>query len=61
MVEVMKIMAPPSTGPRHALLHSVTLTMQQATSNPRLSQRHLENKTKKGKNIGTHNHNGEFH
>ena len=58
MVEVMKIMAPLSTGPMHALLHSVTLTMQQATSNPRLSQRLLENKTKKGKNTGTHNNNG---
>ena len=58
MVEVMKIMAPPSTGPMHALLHSVILTMQQATSNPRLSQRLLENKTKKCKNTGTHNHNG---
>ena len=51
-------MAPPSTGPMHALLHSVTQTMQQATSNPRLSQRLLENKTKKCKNTGTHNHNG---
>jgi hypothetical protein len=58
MVEVMKIMAPPSTGPMHALLHLVTLTRQQATSNPLLSQRLLENKTKKGKNTGTHNHNG---
>ena len=58
MVEVMKIMAPPSTGPMHALLHSVTLAVQQATSNPCLSQRLLENKTKKGKNTGTHNHNG---
>ena len=51
-------MAPPSTGPMHALLHSVTLTMQLATSNPRLSQRLLENKTKKGKDTGIHNHNG---
>ena len=51
-------MAPPSTGPMHALLHSVILTVHQATSNPRLSQRLLENKTKKGKDIGTHNHNG---
>ena len=58
MVEVMKIMAPPSAGAMHALLHSVPLTLQQATTNPRLSQRLLENKTKKGKNTGTHNHNG---
>jgi len=58
MVEVMKIMAPPSTGPMHALLHSVPLTLQQATANPCLSQRLLENKTKKRKNTGTHNHNG---
>ena len=58
MVEVMKIMAPPSAGPIHALLHSVVLTVHQATSNPCLSQRLLENKTKKGKNTGTHNHNG---
>ena len=58
MVEVMKIMAPPSAGPMLALLHSVILTVHQATSNPRLSQRLLENKAKKGKNTGTHNHNG---
>ena len=45
MVEVMKIMALPLTGPMHALLHSVTLAMQQATSNPHFSQRLLENKT----------------
>ena len=32
MVEVMKIMAPPSTGPMHALLHSVPLALQQATT-----------------------------
>ena len=31
MVEV-KIMAPPSEGPVHALLHSVPLTLQQATA-----------------------------
>ena len=49
MVEVMKIRAPPSTGPMHALLHSVTLAVQQATSNPPLSQRLLDNKTKKSK------------
>jgi len=55
---MVEVMAPPSTGPMHALLHLVTLTRQQATSNPRLSQRLLENKTKKGKNTGTHNHNG---
>ena len=58
MVEVMKIMAPSSTGPIHALLHSVTLTVQQATSNARLSQRRLGKKTKNGKNTGTHSHNG---
>ena len=32
MVEVMKIMAPPSEGPVHALLHSVPPTLQQATA-----------------------------
>ena len=36
MVEVMKIMAPPSTGPMHALLQSVPLTLQHATIDPRL-------------------------
>ena len=42
MVEVMKIMAPPSTGPMHALLHSVPLTLQQATADPHLHQRLLD-------------------
>ena len=42
MVEVMKIMAPPSTGPMHALLHSVPLTLQQATADPHLCQRLLD-------------------
>ena len=42
MVEVMKIMAPPSTGPMHALLHSVPLTLQQATANPCLCRRLLD-------------------
>ena len=42
MVEVMKIMAPPSTGPMHALLHSVPLTLQQATADPQLHQRLLD-------------------
>ena len=42
MVEVMKIMAPPSEGPVHALLHSVPPTLQQATANPRLRQRLLD-------------------
>ena len=42
MVEVMKIMAPPSTGPMHALLHSVPLTLHQAIANPRLRQRPLD-------------------
>ena len=30
----MKIMAPPSTGPMHALLHSVSPTLQQANPDP---------------------------
>ena len=51
MVEVMKIMAPPSTGPMHALQHSVILTVHQATSNSRLSQRLLEIKLKKAHTI----------
>ena len=42
MVEVMKIMAPPSTGPMHALLHSVPLTLQQATPDPCLRWRLLD-------------------
>ena len=36
MVEVMKIMVTFSKGPMHALLHSVTQTLQQATANPGL-------------------------
>ena len=36
MVEVMKIMAHPSKRPTHALPHSVPLTLQQATADPRL-------------------------
>ena len=40
MVEVMKIMAPPSTGPMHALLHSVPSTLQQATADLYLHRRH---------------------
>ena len=35
-------MAPPSTGPMHALLHSVPLTLQQATADPHLCQRLLD-------------------
>ena len=42
MVEVMKIMAPPSTGPMHALLHSVPPTLQQATADPCLCRRLLD-------------------
>ena len=34
MVEVMKIMRPPSKGPMQAQLHSVPLTLQQTTANP---------------------------
>ena len=41
MMEVMKIMGPPSKDPVHALLHSVPLILQQATTNPRFSQRLL--------------------
>ena len=39
--EVMKIWQPPSKGPMHALLHSVPLTLQQATANPCLCWRLL--------------------
>ena len=39
MVEVMKIMGPPSKGPRHALPHSVPPTLHLATADPRLRQR----------------------
>ena len=42
MVEVMKIMATSSKGPTCALLHSVPLTLQQATSEPCLHQRFLD-------------------
>ena len=36
MVQIIKIMAPPSKGPMHVLLHSVPPTLQQATTDPRL-------------------------
>ena len=39
MVEVMKIMGPPSKGPMHTLLRSVTPTLQQATTDPHLCSR----------------------
>ena len=42
MVEVMKIMAHPSKCCMHALLHSVPLTLQQATTDPHLHQRLLD-------------------
>ena len=42
MVEVMKIMVTFSKGPMHALLHSVTQTLQQATADPRLCWRLLD-------------------
>ena len=42
MVELMKIMETPSKGPRHALLHSVPLPLQQATADPRLCRRLLD-------------------
>ena len=35
-MEVMKIMAPPSKGPMHALLRSTPPTLQQATADPPL-------------------------
>ena len=38
----MKIMAPPSKGPMHRLLHSVPPTLQQATADPRLLWRLLD-------------------
>ena len=41
MVEVMKIMGPPSKGPRHALPHSVPPAPQQATTDRCLHQRLL--------------------
>ena len=42
MVEVMKIMVTSLHGPMHALLHSVSPALQQATANPRLRQRLLD-------------------
>ena len=39
MVEVKKIMLTSSKGPMHALPHSVTQTLQQATADPHLHQR----------------------
>ena len=36
MVEVMKLMGPPSKCPMQALLHSVPPTLQQATTDPHL-------------------------
>ena len=42
MVVVMKIMATSFKSPLHTLLHSVALTLQQATANPHLCQRLLD-------------------
>ena len=42
MVEVMKIMVTSFKGPLHTLPHSVPLTLQQATTNPRLCWRLLD-------------------
>ena len=42
MVELMKIMVPPSKGPMYTLLHSVVRTLQQATSDPHLRWRLLD-------------------
>ena len=42
MVEVMKIMAPPSEGPIHSLLHSVPPILHQTTFNPCLHRRLLD-------------------
>ena len=42
MVEVMKIMGPPSKGPMQALLHSVPPTLQQATVEPCFCPRLLD-------------------
>ena len=42
MVEVMKIMATSCKSPMHALLHSVSPTMQQATADPCLCRRLLD-------------------
>ena len=41
-MEVMKIMAPPSKGPRRVLLHSEPPTLQQATASPCLHWRLLD-------------------
>ena len=42
MVEVIKIMGPPSKGPMQALLHSVPPTLHQAATEPCLCQRLLD-------------------
>ena len=42
MVEIMKIMVPSSKRSHDALLHSVPLTLQQATVDPRLHWRFLD-------------------
>ena len=42
MVEVMKIMAPPSKGSLQALLNSVPPTLQQDAADPHLHQRLLD-------------------
>ena len=41
MVEIMKVMGPPSKDPRHALLQSVPPALQQATTDRRHCQRLL--------------------
>ena len=41
-MEVMKIMSPPSKSHMHALLHSVSPTLQQATTDPCLCRRLLD-------------------
>ena len=43
MVEVKKIMLTSSKGPMHALPHSVTQTLQQATTDPYLCRRQRHN------------------
>ena len=42
MVEIMKIMVPSSKRSHDALLHSMPLTLQQATVDPRLHWRFLD-------------------
>ena len=42
LVEVMKLMAPRSKGPMHALRQAVPPALQQATANPRLHWRLLD-------------------